>query len=46
MLHSFVYAFQVHISACEVDLCRHGMARPQVPDGGDALQYGVCEYSE
>jgi hypothetical protein len=30
----------------EIKHYRHGMARPQVADGGDALLEGSCEYVE
>jgi len=33
----FVYIFDVHVRC---DPCHHGMARPQVADGGKASKYG------
>ena len=28
------------LSPCEVGPCHHGMARPQIADGGKGLRYG------
>jgi hypothetical protein len=36
IIHSFIYGAEPFLRSCQ--LCHHGMARPQVADGGDALQ--------